>query len=125
MWSAMTGRYGLWNCPPATLKGFLQDMLKACSQVLTQCLDDMPRESMLWVDFEELRTDPKQTLQKVLRFLRPTPAIEDVTVVARLDEALRQVPIHDGARASMPDDESARKFEMIVAAARSRFGHPR
>jgi hypothetical protein len=125
MWSAMTDRYGLWNCPPATLEGFLQDMLKACSRVLAQCLDDMPRESMLWVDFEELRTDPKQTLQQVLRFLRPTPAIDDVTVAARLDEALRKVPIHDGARASLPDDESARKFEMLVTAARSQFGHPR
>ncbi len=80
---------------------------------------------MLWVDFEELRTVPKQTLQQVLRFLRPTPAIDDVTVPAGIDAALRQVPIHDGTGTSLPDDESAPKLETLVTAARNRFGRRR
>jgi hypothetical protein len=124
MWQAMTDRYGLWDCPPAVLEGFLQDMLRACSDVLTQCLDDMPRESMLWIDFEDLRTDPKEVLDRVWRFLRPDSASDAEATARSFDHALTQVPIHKGSRASLPADESVQALEKVMAAARQQFGRP-
>jgi omega-hydroxy-beta-dihydromenaquinone-9 sulfotransferase len=124
MWHAMTRCYGLWNCPRTVLDGFLQDMLRECSRVLTQCLDDMPRESMLWVDFEELRTDPRQVLERIWRFISPNLAIDE-TIARRLDQALTQVPVHEGSRASLPADESVQKLEKLMTAARRQFGPPR
>jgi hypothetical protein len=121
MWTAMAERYGLWGCPPGTLNDFLREVLRACAGVLTRCLDDMPPESMLWIDFEALCSNPRQTMQEILRFLGPYPSVDEQTVAARLDQALRRVPVHHGSRASLPDDVGALELERLRAAARRRF----
>jgi hypothetical protein len=117
MWQAMADHYGLWDFPPEVLEGFLQDMLRACSNVLAWCLDEMPSESMLWVDFDELRTDPRQLLQRTWRFLRPDTPADDKAI----DRTLAKIPIHDGSRASLIADPSVQHLEKVVAAARCRF----
>jgi hypothetical protein len=121
MWQAMTQRYALRDCPPATLEGFLQDMLQASSGVLTQCLDDMPRVQMLWVDFENLRTDARQVMRRVWGFLRPGMALDNPTVTRSLDQALARVSVHDGSRAQLPASEPVQRLEKLLAAARQQF----
>jgi hypothetical protein len=118
MWQEMTDRYALWACPEQTLEGFLQDMVQATCGVLTQCLDDMPRDHLLWVDFEELRSEPRQVMQRVLRFVRPHASTEG------LERALAQTPVHDGSRAELPSDQTARKLHELMIAARREFGGP-
>jgi hypothetical protein len=122
MWHTMVDRHGLWTCPNAVLEDFLRSMLNACAGVLTQCLDDMPRESMLWVDYQGLRTNRVQVLQRVMRFLGPDGTSDASVVERRVDQALALIPIHDGSRANLPADESAQKLEKLMAAARQRFG---
>jgi hypothetical protein len=74
----------------------------------------MPRERLHWVDFEELRSDPRGTLTRVLQF---AGARTD-----RLEAALERVPLHAGTRSPPPPEDWAREFETLVAAARRRFG---
>jgi len=120
----MTDRYALWAPPEAALEAFLQDMLGACSTVITRCLDEMPRERMLWVDFEDLRTAPREVVHRVLRFLKPNIRIDDAAIARSLDRALAQVPVHDGSRAPMPVEEPVRRLAGLMAAARHRFSNP-
>lgn len=118
MWGEMANRYALWDSPPATLDGFLQDMLEATCDVLTRCLEDMPRDRLLWLDFEELRAEPRKVMQRVLEFLSPaSPA-------AGLDQALARIPIHEGSRADLPAEAAARRLDQLMAAARREFGGP-
>jgi hypothetical protein len=124
MWSSMIDRYGLWQCPPDVLNGFLLDALRTCAVAVARCLDDMPPESMLWVDFEELRTNPKLMLTRILRFLDPDFSMDEPALERVLDEALLRVPIYAGGRTSLPAEESVQQFERLVAAARHRFGSP-
>jgi hypothetical protein len=121
MWHAMVASHGLWACPDAALDDFLREMVHACAGVLTRCLDDMPRESMLWIDFQQLRTNPTQVLQRVLRFLGVGGQSADSAGARRVEQALARIPIHDGSRANLPTDESAQKLEKLMAAARQRF----
>lgn len=116
MWHEMMSRYALWTCPQQTLEGFLQDMLQATCQVVERCLDDMPRDSLLWVDFEQLRTDPRLVIERVTRFLNLR------TSTASIERALAQVPVHEGSRAALPEDPHAQRLEILMAAARQRFG---
>jgi len=120
MWNAMVARYGLWACPNGVLDKFLDDMLRACAGVLTRCLDDMPRESLLWVDFQELRTRPAEVLARVLRFMGLEGRSGDSA--GRVDQALARIPIHDGSRANPPAGDEAQELEKLMAAARQRFG---
>lgn len=124
MWRAMMNRYALWECPPATLEAFLQGVLRECARVLVQCLDEMPRERMLWVDFEELRTAPRQVLERVVGFLEPGSSASPESCIRNLNEALERIPIHDGSRAITPENEASRALENLMAAARARFGGP-
>ena len=39
-------------------KAFLEQALRACGGAIERCLNEVPREAMLWVDFEELRRIP-------------------------------------------------------------------
>jgi omega-hydroxy-beta-dihydromenaquinone-9 sulfotransferase len=122
MWNAMAASYGLWTCPNVVLDKFLHEMLHACATVLTRCLEEMPRENLLWVDFQELRTRPAQVLHRVLRFIRPDGRTEEGAAARRVDQALARIPIHHGSRANLPADESAQEIERLMAAARQRFG---
>src|SRR5437868_9177806 len=115
MWCAMTDRYALWECPPAIVEGFLQDMLRACAVALAQCLDEMPQESMLWVDFEELRAHPKQVLERAVRLLEPDSAVAREVMTRNLDQALGRIAIHDGSRTTLPDNETSEALEKLMA----------
>jgi omega-hydroxy-beta-dihydromenaquinone-9 sulfotransferase len=121
MWRAMMELYGLWDCPAGALEGFLQDMVRAAVVTLGRCLEEMPRERMLWVDFEQLRLHPKQTLLSVLRFLGAKSGSGAAVGAEQVDAALAQIPIHPGSRASLPDDAQAAALERLMAAARQRF----
>ncbi|HTW37331.1 MAG TPA: sulfotransferase [Steroidobacteraceae bacterium] len=114
MWRAMMEVYGLWDCPPGVLEGFLEDMVRAGAAVLARALEEMPQERMLWVDFTELRARPRETLLEILGFVGLDPT--DV------DHALARLPIHAGSRSSLPADSSVRELESLMAAARKRFG---
>ena len=117
MWREMAKRYALWNCPEETLEGFLQDMLEATCGVLTQCLDGMPQDRLLWVDFEQLRSEPRSVMHRVLRFLDPKAPIEG------LERALLQTPVYNGSPARLPSGSAhVQRLHTLIAAARQRFG---
>lgn len=122
MWRAMMQVYALWDCADGVLEGFLRDALRACSRVLEQCVAELSREQMLWVDFEALQTDPERVLRQILRFAGERPAHRGPSPDADIEAALASVPIHRGERAPMPDEESVRQLERVMRAARHRFG---
>ncbi len=122
MWRAMVASHGLWACPDAVLDDFLREMVRACAGVLTRCLDDMPRERLLWIDFQELTANPTQVLQRVLRFLGVDEHGDSGSIAQRVDQALARIPIYDGSRSNLPTDEGAKQLEKLMAAARQRFG---
>jgi hypothetical protein len=121
MWQAMVGSHGLWACPDAVLNDFLREMLRACAGVLTRCLDEMPREQLLWVDFEELRERPAEVLQCALRFLGLDGRGDPYAGAGRIEQALARIPIHAGSGADFPAQEGADKLAKLMAAARQRF----
>ncbi len=118
MWRAMSGRYALWECPPGALENFIEKGQSACSDALEQCLEEMPRESMLWVDFDELRRDPRRLLERVIEFLDPR---DDRAMRRSIGGALDRVKIHPGGSTSAaPTPESAR-LAVRMSAARKAF----
>jgi hypothetical protein len=121
MWRAMVASHGLWACPDAVLDDFLRGMVRACAGVLARCLDEMPRENMLWVDFEELQSSPVQELQRVLRFLGSDERCDPGPETQRIAEALARIPIHGGSRRNHPVDDGAQQLAKIMVAARRRF----
>lgn len=122
MWTAMTGVYGLWDCSQEVLQKFLHDAMRACSGVLEQCVAEMTREQLLWVDFEALQTDPERVLRQILRFSGERPERSERSLATDIETALSSVPIHRGERAPMPDDESVLQLDRAMDAARRRFG---
>ena len=122
MWTAMMSVYALWDCPENTVQTFLHEALRACSRVLEQCVAEMTREQMLWVDFEALQTDPERVLRQILQFAGDRPGRGEHTLSADIETALATVPIHRGERAPMPDDESVLQLDRAMEAARRRFG---
>lgn len=123
MWRAMHELHALWECPPGALESWLRASMRECSRVLARCLDELPRERLLWVDFEELRAQPRRTLARVLEFAGVGAASEGSPLAARLEQALERVPVHAGDRAPLPGDDYIRDLETHMAAARSRFAH--
>ncbi len=121
MWGAMIERYALWECPPGALEDFLRDMVRACAAVLARCLEELPAERMLWVDFERLCARPEETLLRVLRFLDPSADGEARDGSQAIGPALARIPIHAGSRAARPDDPDVRELEAAMAAMRRRF----
>lgn len=123
MWNAMMSVYALWDCPQDVLHEFLRAAMRACSGVLEQCVAEMTREQLLWVDFEALQTDPERVLRQILQFAgkRPQQGGER-SLAADIERALSSVPIHRGERAPMPDDESVLQLDRAMEAARRRFG---
>jgi omega-hydroxy-beta-dihydromenaquinone-9 sulfotransferase len=131
MWRSMSDLYGLWDCPAGTLETFLRAALRACTRALERALQELTRERLCWVDFEQLHADPRGTLQRVLEFLAAgqTAAQEDAgeTVAgppwaARIEQALARIPIHAGERAALPQDDEVARLERLMASARARFG---
>jgi hypothetical protein len=121
MWRAMMQLYGLWHCPTGTLEAFLQAMLSAAADVLDRCLEEMPPEQLLCIDFEQLRTEPARTLERTLDFVG-TGSLSAGEAQRRLQEALTRVPVHAGGRSDMPDIAPVQRLERLRAAARQRFG---
>ena len=124
MWRAMHELHALWECPPGALPAWLREAMRQCSRVLARALDEMPRERLLWLDFEELRDQPRRTLARVLEFAGVGAAGRGGELAARVDEALRRVPVHAGTRTELPSEDFVRELEMLMAAARARFGEP-
>jgi hypothetical protein len=124
MWRMMMATYALWPCPDGTLERFLQDVVRAGTAVLARCLDDVSRDQLLWVDFEQLHAQPRQVLERVLEFLAPEAATALPAAAAGVEQALGRISVHPGARAALPDQERVREFERVMAAARQRFGAP-
>jgi len=122
MWTAMMNVYALWDCPTGVVQSFLREAMQACSGVLEQCLAEMTREQMLWVDFEALQTDPERVLRQILQFAGDRLGRGERTLAADIEAALSTVPIYRGERASMPDDESVLQLDRAMHAARRRFG---
>jgi hypothetical protein len=118
MWSSMMQRYALWECPGGAMEAFFQEALRACTRVLEECLDAVPPEDLLWIDFDQLRADPKPVLGRVLRFVEPGGM---AAMPQNLDQVLARIPIHAGIRASMPTDQTVRRLEQRIEAARQRF----
>ncbi len=121
MWRAMMELYALWDCPPQAVEGFLQDMVRACTAVLGRCVEEMPPERMLWVDFEQLHANPREVLLRVLGFIDASPTHDAQAAAQAADRALERVPVHAGSRAPLPDDPDAHELEAAMAAARQRF----
>lgn len=122
MWRAMHQLHALWECPAGALETWLHEALRQCSRALARCLEEIPRERLLWVDFEELRSQSRSTVARVLEFAGAGPATAGSALAARLDRALGRIPVHSGARASLPSDDDVRELEALMAAARSHFG---
>ena len=122
MWTAMTRVYGLWDCPQEILARFLREAMRACGSVLEQCVAEMTREQLLWVDFEALQTDPERVLRQILQFAGARPERGERSLATDIETALSSVPIHRGERAPMPDDESVLQLDRAMEAARRRFG---
>jgi hypothetical protein len=118
MWSAMIERYALWDCPPAALEAFLQQAMRACADALDRCVEEMPRESMLWIDFEELQRDPRRELGRVLRFLG---SADDAAMTRSIEEALARIKIHAGGHSATPSSPEGARLERSMAAAREAF----
>jgi hypothetical protein len=117
MWRAMMDTYALWACPPDALEIFLEEALGVYARVVEQCLEEMPRERMMWLDFETLRSDPGATLRSVLSFLN----VPDEKICQATDEALMRVKVHPGQRAALPAVPIVERVEMLRKAARERF----
>lgn len=122
MWRAMIDRYALWGCPPGTLEKFLEGMLRAGGAVLTQCLDEMPRDNMLWVDSGELRSNPRRLLERVLRFLNPDSSHQPGVFERSLCRVLAQLPNHQESEARVHGNEAADTLRKFMIAGRERFG---
>jgi omega-hydroxy-beta-dihydromenaquinone-9 sulfotransferase len=122
MWTAMTRVYALWDLPQDVLQTFLREAMRACGGVLERCIAEVPREQMLWVDFEALQTDPERVLRQILQFVGDRPGGSDRSLTADIETALSSVPIHRGERSAMPDDESVLQLDEVMRAARRRFG---
>lgn len=118
MWRAMTGVYGLWECPGAELESFLQDMLQACCRLIEYCLDALAPEQLLWVQFDDLQADPRGTLGRALDFLGSGG--EDCR--RALDVALARIPVHPGTPAALPTLPAAQELLRLGRAAQQRFG---
>jgi omega-hydroxy-beta-dihydromenaquinone-9 sulfotransferase len=121
MWRSMMDVYGLWDCPPDTLEGFLSDMVRASVTVLSRALEEMPPDHMLWVDFEQVRLKPRETLLGILAFLGASGS-GGRTGAAEVESALARIPIHAGSRAGLPADPQVLELERLMARARERFG---
>lgn len=124
MWRAMLGRYALWGCPDGALERVLDDMLRACTCTLDRCIDEMPQEKMTWVDFDELRADPKKTLRRVLGFLKADSSLYGDAFTSNLDRALTRLPILHGSAIRVSGSEATESLERVMIAARKRFGDP-
>ena len=122
MWRAMIDRYALWGCPLGLLEGFSEDMLRACARVLTRCLDEMPPDGMFWVDFGELRADPKGVLVRVLRFLEPD-CLDKGLFVRNLERALKHCPVYEGTETYLGGNEAVDTLQKLMITARKRFGN--
>jgi hypothetical protein len=122
MWAAMTDRYALWEAPDGIVAEFLNQALEAASRVLDACLASMPPEDFFWVDFEDLRGNPRRSLDQVLDFLGENRGRGDDHREARLDRALARLNVHAGSRAAHPTDVAAARFSEVMASARQRFG---
>ncbi len=123
MWQAMLDLYALWDPPPGGVDRVLPRLLGACGEVLERCLQEMPPDRLLWVDFAELTQQPRDVLSAVLRFLDPEASRDPAGLERRLARALGRVPVHPGGRVSPIDDENARTFDRLREAARQRFGY--
>jgi hypothetical protein len=121
MWRAMLDTYALWTCPGGAVESFLEEALGVYARVVEQCLEEMPPERMLWLDFETLRSDPGTTLRSVLRFLN----VPDEKICQGVDEALARVQVHPGRRAELPAAPIVERVEMLRNAARQRFAEAR
>jgi hypothetical protein len=95
-------------------------MIFECCKVVARCIDEMPRECMLWVDFRELRAEPLKVLHRVLRFLTVDGTI-DPDAIAGVEHAVAHVPIHAGSSGGTHGYQSADVLETLMAAARVRF----
>ena len=117
MWRAMLDTYALWACPSGALENFLEQALGAYARVVEQCLEEMPLERMMWLDFETLRSDPGTTLRSVLRFLN----VPDEKICQGIDEALARIQVHPGQRAELPSTRIVERVETLRKAALQRF----
>ncbi len=119
MWRAMMERYALWRCPDGELEGFLDDTLRACANVLSESLEKISPERLLWLSFEALRTSPREVLMRALDFLSVD---RDAACERQLDKALQAIPIHPGSRALAQAGTDSERLDRLMRAAQQRFG---
>lgn len=122
MWRAMMGLYALWECPPGMLESFLEDMLRACAQVLNRCLEEMTAERMLWVDFEELQLAPRAVLERSLAFLEVDDSSNREEWARNIDRALARFPIYRRSEAPRVATRAGETLQEVMILARQRFG---
>lgn len=122
MWRAMMKIYALWECPPGVLESFLNDMLQAGAHVLARCLDEMPPERMLWVDFEELQVDPRAVLDHTLSFLEARTLSSRKELERNIDQALAQLPIYRVSETTAVVNGASEALQKVMTRAREKFG---
>jgi hypothetical protein len=120
MWRAMIEQYGLWACPAGAIETLLlADMLQPCSRALSHLMDEVSPADLLWVDFEELRANPRAVLHRAADFLGM--ADDAAQVSRRIEEAVRRVVIHPGGHCRPPDLPGLPELQQQMEAARARF----
>jgi len=121
MWRAMIERYALWSCPTGVLEEFLHQALRACAVALARALEELTPAQLLWVDFDDFRSEPAYTLQAVLEFLQ---ADHDSAAerAARIQRALQDITVHAGSRELAPADPFGQELDAQMTNARQRLG---
>ena len=121
MWRAMMERYALWSCPQGLLEQFLHEALGASVAALTRCCEELSPAQMLWVDFDEFRTDTERMLRIILDFLQLDLGAAGERD-ARISRALQNTTVHSGSRLLSPADPAGAQLDALMARARQRFG---
>ncbi|HEY2590761.1 MAG TPA: sulfotransferase [Steroidobacteraceae bacterium] len=122
MWRSMMSTYALWECPADELERFLRAAFDACSATLEGCVAEMPRERMLWVDYDALQSDPGPVLGQVLRFVGAPAAADPRVLQSTVQSAVAAVPVHRGTRSELPNEAGLARLDRVMRAARDRFG---
>jgi hypothetical protein len=121
MWRAMIERYALWSCPNGVLEAFLHQALRACTVALARALEELTPAQLLWVDFDDFRSEPAYTLQAVLEFVQ-TDRGSVSERAARIQRALQDITVHAGSRELAPADPFGQELDAQMTNARQRFG---
>lgn len=100
MWQAMFAAYALTPAAPALLDSFLGVALERAASMLAECILQMPRDRLVVLRFEALRSRPAATVRAVLRRLRIADAPDGYALEAAIGRsAAGRIDRHDAPAA--------------------------